>query len=51
VEGISSGDVALAIVQGRFIGLVVTDIRMPGLNGLAQLPHFQIKDLVKSVSY
>ena len=37
MEGISSGDVALAIVQGRFIGLVVTDIRMPGLNGLALL--------------
>lgn len=37
VEGISSGDVALAIIRSRTIGLVVADIRMPGLNGLALL--------------
>jgi DNA-binding NtrC family response regulator len=37
VEGISSGDVALRIVQSRNIGLVVADIRMPGLNGIALL--------------
>jgi DNA-binding NtrC family response regulator len=42
VEGISSGEVALSIAQSRFIGLVVTDIRMPGLNGLALLE--QIKE-------
>ncbi len=43
VEGISSGDVALSIVQGRFIGLVVADIRMPGLNGLDLLE--KVKDI------
>ena len=37
VEGISSGDVALSIVKSRLIGLVLADIRMPGLNGLALL--------------
>ncbi len=37
VEGISSGDVALRIVKSRYIGLVVADIRMPGLNGLELL--------------
>jgi DNA-binding NtrC family response regulator len=37
VEGISSGEVALSIVRSRSIGLVVTDIRMPGLNGLTLL--------------
>ncbi len=37
VEGISSGDVALSIVQSRTIGLIIADIRMPGLNGLALL--------------
>lgn len=49
VEGISSGEVALSIVQSRFIGLVLADIRMPGLNGLALLekikginPHTEV---------
>ena len=37
VEGISSGDVALRLVKSRHIGLVVADIRMPGLNGLELL--------------
>jgi DNA-binding NtrC family response regulator len=37
VEGISSGDVALRIVKSRHIGLVVADIRMPGLNGIELL--------------
>lgn len=49
VEGISSGDVALSIVKSRMIGLVLADIRMPGLNGLALLekikeinPHTEV---------
>lgn len=37
VEGISSGDVALRLVKSRYIGLVVADIRMPGLNGIELL--------------
>jgi DNA-binding NtrC family response regulator len=45
VEGAQDGETALAMVRERPYDLVISDIRMPGMDGLALLEHIQAMEV------
>jgi len=45
VEGAQDGETALAMVQERAYDLVISDIRMPRMDGLALLDHIQAMEI------
>jgi CheY-like chemotaxis protein len=45
VEGAQDGEKALAMVRERPYDLVISDIQMPGMDGLALLDHIQAMEV------
>ena len=45
VKGVASGDLAAQALEGGEYELLVTDLRMPGMDGLALLGHVRQKQL------
>ena len=45
VEGAQDGETALAMVRERPYDLIISDIRMPGMDGLALLDHIQAMEV------
>ena len=43
-EGVSSAKQALALVGDNFPGIVISDIRLPGMDGLELLKHLKARD-------
>ena len=43
-EGVSSAEQALALVGDNFPGIVISDIRLPGMDGLELLKHLKARD-------
>ncbi|WP_426149296.1 sigma-54-dependent transcriptional regulator [Pseudomonas sp. DC3000-4b1] len=43
-EGVASAEAALARVEAGFPGVVISDIRLPGMDGLALLSHLRTLD-------
>ena len=43
-EGVSSAEQALAMVGDNFPGIVISDIRLPGIDGLELLKHLKARD-------
>ncbi|RAU43297.1 MULTISPECIES: sigma-54 dependent transcriptional regulator [unclassified Pseudomonas] len=43
-QGVSSAEEALAIVGEHFAGIVISDIRLPGMDGLTLLRHLKERD-------
>jgi two-component system response regulator AauR len=44
VQGVGSAEEALALVGDNFAGIVISDIRLPGIDGLELLKRLKERD-------